>query len=155
MGQVTLAQEKGQDEAVGAGVGLGGIHGGMGDAFRGSLGYQWMTGGQFVGHPHIGDYTVRVRDFASPITQGIPPTFAYRSEQYYMLVDPAIHVLADAEYLHEGRSIPMPVAWIKPWGKGRVFYCALGHDPAEFSQFPDAMRLTLNGLLWAAEAYSG
>ena len=30
------------------------------DAFRGNVEYQWMVGGQFVGHPHVGKYTVRL-----------------------------------------------------------------------------------------------
>lgn len=150
MGHLSDAQSGALQAVVKSGVALGGIHGGMGDAFRGNLDYEWMTGGHFVGHPHVGDYTVRVKDFASPITQGLRGTFAYRSEQYYMMIDPAIHVLADTEYLHEGRACAMPVAWIKTWGKGRVFYSALGHAPGEFSEFPEALALTVRGLLWAA-----
>ena len=150
MGALSNEQSKNLQEAVKSGVALGGIHGGMGDAFRGNLDYEWMTGGHFVGHPHVGDYTVRVQDFASPIMVGLPGTFAYRSEQYYMMIDPAIHVLADTEYLREGRSVTMPVAWVRTWGKGRVFYSALGHGPDEFTEFPHALTLTVRGLLWAA-----
>jgi type 1 glutamine amidotransferase len=150
MGQLSEGQDKALRATVKAGVGLGGIHGGMGDAFRGNLEYEWMTGGHFVGHPHVGDYTVRIRDFANPITQGLPGTFAFRSEQYYMMVDPAIHVLADTEYVYEGRSVTVPVAWVKTWGKGRVFYSSLGHAPEEFTEFPEALSLTVRGLLWAA-----
>ena len=69
-----------------------------------------------------------------------------------MMIDPAVHVLADTEYLHEGRSCTMPVAWIKTWGKGRVFYSALGHAPEEFTEFPEALTLSTRGLLWAAGA---
>ncbi|MDD5350340.1 MAG: ThuA domain-containing protein [Chthoniobacteraceae bacterium] len=152
MGQLSDAQGKALQEAVKSGVALGGIHGGMGDAFRGNLDYEWMCGGHFVGHPHVGDYTVRLKDFATPITQGLPGSFAYRSEQYYVMTDPAIQVLADTEYLHEGRFVTVPVAWVKTWGKGRVFYCSLGHAPEEFTQFPEALTLTVRGLLWAANA---
>ena len=152
MGQLSDTQGKALQEAVKSGVALGGIHGGMGDAFRGNLDYEWMTGGHFVGHPHVGDYTVRIKDFASPITQGLPGTFAYHSEQYYVMIDPGIHVLAETEYLYEGRACTVPVAWVKTWGKGRVFYSALGHDPKEFTQFPEALTLTVRGLLWAAGA---
>ena len=150
MGPLTPEQEKGLVAAVRAGVGLGGIHGGMGDAFRGRLDYEWMTGGHFVGHPYVGDYSVRVVDRTHPATDGLPAQFAYRSEQYYMLVDPGIHVLADTEYVYEGRSVTMPVAWTKAWGAGRVFYQALGHQPEEFTEFPEARRLTVQGCLWAA-----
>jgi len=153
MGRLTDEQSRGLQTAVRRGANLGGIHGGMGDAFRGNLDYEWMTGGHFVGHPHVGEYTVQIRDFASPITAGLPGSFAYQSEQYYLMVDPGIHVLADTQYVHEGRQITMPVAWIKHWGKGRVFYSALGHDPEEFIRFPEALRLAVQGLLWAADGH--
>lgn len=149
MGLLTDEQERNLCAAVRGGVGLAGVHGGMGDAFRGRLDYEWMVGGHFVGHPHVGDYTVRVSDRASPITAGLPEEFAYRSEQYYLLTDPGVHVLADADYRHEGRDVSMPVAWIKNWGAGRVFYSALGHDPEEFTRFPEARRLTVQGCVWA------
>ena len=150
MSKLTDEQSKGLQNAVKSGVNLGGIHGGMGDAFRGNLDYEWMTGGHFVGHPHVGDYTVRIRDFASPITQGLPAVFPYKSEQYYMMTDPGVHVLADTEYVYEDRTVNMPVAWVKMWGKGRVFYSALGHAPGEFTNFPPALTLTVRGILWAA-----
>ncbi len=150
MGALGDEQERGLVAAVRAGVGLAGIHGGMGDAFRGRLDYEWMVGGHFVGHPHVGDYEVRVAEPADPITEGLPPVFAYRSEQYYLLVDPGVRVLADTVYRHEGREVTMPVAWTKTWGAGRVFYNSLGHEPAEFERHPAARRLTVRGCLWAA-----
>jgi type 1 glutamine amidotransferase len=152
MGQLSDAQGKGLQEAVRSGVGLGGIHGGMGDAFRGNLDYEWMTGGHFVGHPYVGDYDVDILDTGHSITQGLPSRFAYRSEQYYMMIDPGIHVLADTEYVYEGRSCRMPVAWTKHWGQGKIFYSALGHQPDEFSDFPHAHTLTIQGLLWASRS---
>jgi len=154
MGTLTGPQTRNLSDAVRAGVGLGGLHGGMGDAFRGNTAYEWMVGGHFVGHPHVGDYTVRVRDGEHPVTCGLPGSFAYSSEQYYLLTDPGNHVLADTEYLHEGRSVTMPVAWLRRWGQGRVFYSSLGHVPAEFETFPEARTLTVRGLLWAAGALS-
>ena len=47
--------------AVAGGVGLGGFHGGMGDAFRREPAYQFMCGGQWVAHPgNIIDYRVAI-----------------------------------------------------------------------------------------------
>lgn len=152
MGALSENQSKNLTDAVAGGVGLGGIHGGMGDAFRGDITYEWMVGGHFVGHPHVGDYVVSILDFSNPVTRGLPPSFPYHSEQYYMLVDPGVQVLAVTQYLHEGRSCTMPVAWIKTWGRGRVFYSSLGHDPDEFTRCPEALRLTVQGLLWAGGA---
>jgi type 1 glutamine amidotransferase len=150
MGALSDIQSRNLVEAVRGGVGLAGIHGGMGDAFRGNLDYEWMVGGHFVSHPYVGDYTVRFQDRAHPITKDLPEEFSYTSEQYYLLVDPGVHVLADTEYTYEGRTVTMPVAWVKPWGKGRVFYSALGHAPEEFTAFPVSLQLVLRGVLWAA-----
>jgi len=150
MGALTESQGKGLQAAIRGGSGLGGIHGGMGDAFRGNLDYEWMVGGHFVGHPHVGDYTVRLTPSEHAITAGMPAEFPYHSEQYYMMVDPGIEVLAETTYTHEGRSCNMPVVWTKHWGAGRVFYNALGHSPQEFSDHPHVRHMTLRGLLWAA-----
>ena len=151
MGAISRAQSDGLQAAVKSGVGLGGIHGGMGDAFRGNLDYEWMVGGHFVGHPHVGEYQVRVADAASALTRGLPPVFNYRSEQYYLMMDPGVHVLADTLYAYEGRHVTMPVAWTKTWGEGRVFYASPGHVPDEL-QIPEAERLVKQGLAWAARS---
>ena len=62
----------------------------MGDAFRGRVEYQWLVGGQFLGHPYVGEYTVELVPTDSPITRGMSKSFKYKSEQYYMGIDPAI-----------------------------------------------------------------
>jgi hypothetical protein len=143
-------QWKGLDAAVRSGVGLAGVHGGMGDSFRGNVEYQWMVGGQFVGHPHIGSYLVRLTSAVHPIVEGLTGTFPYKSEQYYMLVDPGVTVLADTLYEHQGWRSVMPVVWTKKWGAGRVFYSALGHVAKEFADYPHVLDMTVRGMLWAA-----
>ncbi|HRU06654.1 MAG TPA: ThuA domain-containing protein [Candidatus Brocadiia bacterium] len=47
----------------------------------------------------------------------------------------------------------MPVAWVKTWGKGRVFYCSLGHNAQHASQ-PEVIELIGRGMAWAAEGPS-
>jgi hypothetical protein len=150
MGQISDDQLANLNKAVKSGVGLAGVHGGMCDAFRRRVEYAWMTGGQFVAHPHIGDYTVRLTQVKSPITGGMAGSFPYNSEQYYMVVDPGITVLADTIYDYEGKKITMPVVWTKTWGKGRVFFSALGHVAEEFRKYPEALAMTIRGMLWAA-----
>jgi type 1 glutamine amidotransferase len=157
MGEISGEQMKGLDEAVRRGVGVGGWHGGAGDAFRGSPAFQMMMGGQFVGHPgDIKDYTVHIADHTHPITRGVEPAFPYTSEQYYLHVDPAIRVLATTVVNQPTapgcEGVLMPVAWTKIHGQGRVFYCALGHKDAEFDTFPNAATLITNGLVWAARS---
>mgnify|MGYP001792841247 CR=1 FL=1 len=82
-------------KAVEGGVGLAGYHGGMCDAFREAVDYQFMTGGQWVAHPGnaTASYTVRIGPISSPITAGLRD-FAVTSEQSYMPVDPGVTVLA-------------------------------------------------------------
>lgn len=141
------------EAAVRGGVGLAGYHGGMGDSFRNAPLYQFMVGGQWVAHPgDIIDYRVDVTRPDDPLMAGID-SFDYRSEQYYMHVDPANEVLATTTF--SGAHAPwidgvvMPVVWKKRYGAGRVFYSAFGHVASEFSVL--AMRTIFErGLLWAA-----
>ncbi len=154
MSSIGKEELKGLLEAVRSGVGIGGWHGGMGDAFRQDTEYQWMVGGQWVAHPgNIIDYTVEVVK-NDPITAGIG-TFAMHSEQYYMHTDPGNEVLAvtrfDGAHAEWTAGTVMPVAWKRRYGKGRVFYSSLGHVVADFD-VPEARELTLRGLLWAAHA---
>jgi type 1 glutamine amidotransferase len=150
MGTLSSKQSKNLRDAVANGVGLGGCHGGMGDAFRGDIDYEWMVGGHFVGHPHVGKYVVRKTATPHPVTTPLRASFEYDSEQYYMMVDPSIDVLADTLYQYDNKEVTMPVIWTKHHGKGRVFYSALGHQPEEFERYPDVLDMTTRGLLWAA-----
>jgi type 1 glutamine amidotransferase len=149
MGTITKAQLENLSAAVRSGVGLGGFHGGMGDAFRGATDYEWLVGGHFVGHPHVGPYSVQVVQPEHPVVAGLEPAFDYDSEQYYLLTDPGNDVLATTEYTHDGQTCAMPVVWTKRWGQGRVFYSALGHKIGEFDQHPKVFEMTLAGLEWA------
>jgi uncharacterized protein len=139
--------------AVRSGVGLAGFHGGMCDAFRDSVDYQFMCGGQWVAHPgNIIDFRVNVTRPDDPVMAGLTD-FDYRSEQYYMHVDPSNEVLATTTF--GGQHAPwiegvvMPVVWKRRHGAGRVFYSALGHVAAEF-QVAQMATLFERGLLWAA-----
>jgi uncharacterized protein len=139
--------------AVRDGVGLAGYHGGMGDAFRDSVDYQFMVGGQWVAHPgNIIDYRVDIKKPDDPVMKGIK-SFAYRSEQYYMHVDPANEVLATTTFGTEHADwiggVVMPVVWKRHHGKGRVFYSSLGHVSAEF-QVPEMKTILRRGMKWAA-----
>jgi uncharacterized protein len=139
--------------AVRGGVGLAGYHGGMCDAFRESADYQFMCGGQWVAHPGgVIDYRVDVAKPDDPIMQGISG-FPYRSEQYYMHVDPSNEVLAtttfSGEYAPWIAGVVMPVVWKRRHGVGRVFYSSLGHAAAEFDA-PEMKEILRRGMLWAA-----
>ena len=139
--------------AVRGGTGLAGFHGGMCDAFRDAVEYQFMCGGQWVAHPgNIIDYRVNIVSRDDPVMKGIED-FGYRSEQYYMHVDPTNHVLAtttfSGEHAYWIEGAVIPVVWKRRYGSGRVFYSALGHVAAEFEVMQ--MRTILRrGMVWAA-----
>jgi len=156
MGKISGEQVKPVLDAVQAGVGLAGCHGGMCDAFRDNTDWQFMTGGQWVAHPGNDGvkYTVRITDRVHPITAGIED-FEVASEQYYMHVDPAVKVLATTRFpVADGPHVPngpveMPVLWTKMYGKGRVFYDALGHTAKVVESEPN-LTIMRRGLRWAA-----
>jgi type 1 glutamine amidotransferase len=139
--------------AVRSGVGMGGFHGQMADSFRNEVKYQFIVGGQWVAHPgNIIDYRVNITKPDDPIMHGIQD-FPYRSEQYYMHVDPNNEVLATTTFGGEHadwiEGHVMPVVWKRRHGKGRVFYSSLGHVASEF-EVPEMRSIVRRGLLWAA-----
>jgi len=147
MGTIQKDQLAGLLEAVKSGTGIAGVHGGMGDAFRTETEYQYMVGGQWVAHPG-GDgvtYQVHIEPVPSPITEGLKD-FTVTSEHYYMHVDPGNRVLATTRF----GDVVMPVTWTKKYGKGRVFYCSLGHVAKVFD-IPEALTMVTRGMLWTAE----
>jgi type 1 glutamine amidotransferase len=144
-------------EAVGSGVGVAGCHGGMCDAFRNNVAWQFLTGANWVAHPG-GDgtkYRVNIISKSNPLTEGIKD-FDVSSEQYYLHVDPANEVLATTRfptvkwYHAANGEVDVPQVWTRKWGHGRVFYNALGHHNDVFD-IPEAWELMRRGLLWAAE----
>lgn len=147
-------------KAVEAGTGIAGCHGGMCDAFRVNTEWQFLTGGQFVGHPGNDGtaYRVHIKRGSSPIVDGICD-FEMKSEQYYMHVDPAIEVLATTRFMADPERGPhtangevdIPVVWTKRWGKGKVFYNSLGHNVEIFDQYEPA-EIMKRGFVWAARA---
>lgn len=150
MGKIENEQLTPLLNAVRSGVGFGGIHGGMCDAFREQTEYQFMCGGQWVAHPGgIRPYRVNIGPTPDPITAGLED-FDVESEQYYMHVDPINIVLATTTF-PDYDNVVMPVTWKKMYGAGRVFYCSLGHS-ASVLAMPLVKTMVTRGLKWAARA---
>ncbi len=156
MSEIKPEQERNLEAAVKSGVGLAGWHGGLGDAHRSNVEYQFMVGGQWVAHPGgVIDYDVDVVKPGDPIVKGLKTRFHMKSEQYFMHVDPAVEVLAtttfSGAYAPWIEGVVMPVVWKKMYGTGRVFYTSLGHVAVDFD-VPEAREIVKRGLLWAARA---
>ncbi|MEW9700207.1 ThuA domain-containing protein [Paenibacillus sp. SI8] len=153
-GTITAEQLRNFTDAVQNGTGLAGVHG-MGDAFRCEISYQAMVGGQFLAHP--GDtgatYRVHIVDPYNPLVVGIGD-FTVTTEQWYMMYDPSVQVLAATYFDHVNppliwRPVWMPVSWIKMYGKGRVYFNALGHSP-DILLLPQVETMVRRGMVWAA-----
>ncbi len=155
MSSIEKEQEKGLLDAVKSGVGLAGWHGGLGDAFRQNVEYQFMVGGQWVAHPGgVIGYEVNITDHNDGVTRGLSD-FKMHSEQYFMHVDPNVKVLAtttfNADHAEWIDGATMPVVWKKVYGKGRVFYTSLGHVASDF-MVPEALEIMKRGIRWASKS---
>ena len=137
---LTPAQEEGLFDFVAGGKGLVGIHG-----------TAWCIGGKAVDligghanwHPPGLTFTVDIIDSDHPVTQGVPD-FDVEDEIYMSAWDPAIRILATAEW--SGKQHPL--AWVKSYGEGRVFYTALGHGPGTFARL-GMQQMMVQGVQWA------
>lgn len=143
VGAITDAQKNGLLNWLASGKGYAGVHSAA-DSFRECPEYRAMVGGHFVTHPHYRQYQVSVVDPANEITKDLVE-FTVTDEQYITDYDPRVNVLCSA--LWKGNR--MPVAWTKNWGKGKVFYLALGHDPNACKHEMFSLLLQ-RGARWAA-----
>lgn len=139
--------------AIEAGTGLAAFHHGIATTFPGNARMRFLGGCTFATHPgDIITYRVDPKVKDDPIMAGIE-SFEHTSEQYFMHVDPSVHVLATTTFSGEHaawkKGVAMPVVYKSNYGKGRVFYTALGHKPAELDN-PSIMTILHRGLLWAA-----
>jgi len=168
MSEATDEQVHGLRNAVAAGTGLTGWHGGIADSFRASSDYLQLVGGQFATHPsrhpdavaedeangNVLPYTVEITELglSHPITEGIGD-FELETEQYWVLHDDLIDVLATTTHPVQPwhpwhRPIVSPVVWTRLWGKGRIAVSTPGHSLAVLRD-PNVRTIVERGILWA------
>jgi uncharacterized protein len=170
MGVITAEQLAGLTDAVRAGTGLAGWHGGIADSFRNSSDYLHLIGGQFATHPskpadqctipfsqenNYLRHRVEILPEAAddPIVGGIED-FELETEQYWVLTDDYINVLATTTHPARddqpwSREVTCPVVWTRYWGDGRIFVATPGHQP-DILQHPSVRTIVERGLLWAS-----
>lgn len=151
-GELSADQEHALLRAVERGMGLVAWHGAA-SAFLSSRAHKFMLGGQFVAHPGGSEMQYEIHFLGNdPLTDGLPD-LSVTTEQYYLLVDPAVKVLATTSIqggeMNWVKGIEMPVAWIRRWGRGRVFYCSLGHSP-EILEQSTLLTLLRRAVWWAS-----
>jgi uncharacterized protein len=140
------------------GKGFVGIHSGI-DTF-----YQWpeygeMTGGYFDLHPwNQFQAPIIVEDPSSPMTAHFPREFTIHDEIYQvkdfsrdrvrvlMSLDASKLDLTNKNVRRTDKDFA--VAWIRDYGKGRVFYSTFGHREDAWNR-PDVQKMYLEAVKWA------
>ncbi len=123
--------------------------------------YYWsVLGGKFKAHPRMQAFTVRVADPEFPGMKGLPETFEWTDECYFIdHLNADIHpvLVTDRTKINflEAMKIdvasfpnPLPLAWFHEFDGGREFYLALGHNKADYGN-PILYGVIENGILWA------
>lgn len=101
--------------------------------------YWDMVGGTFNGHPwNAGDtVTIKVHDAAHPLMKSFGPEFTIRDEiyQYKNWQPEKVRVLMSLDMSKCKPSMPyhVPVAWVKNYGEGRVYFNNLGHNETSWT----------------------
>lgn len=155
----TDAQRDAFKAYIRSGGGFVGIHSASGSERDWDY-YQQVLGAKFKRHPAFQPFTVKVSDPKFPAVRGIPATFDWADECYYvekihpgikpvLVTDP--HKIVDAHFADDpGELIDgmRPLAWYQSFDGGREFYLALGHKKEDYES-PILTQLILGGIQWA------
>ena len=153
-------------EFVRGGKGIIGIHSATWN-FGKWPAYVKMMGADFAQHP-FSKITVKLDDPASPINAGFKGQGFAFADEIYVFTKPYsrqnLHVLLSIDWeksqearARAGKNPPRSdndyaLSWIRPYGQGRVFYCAFGHfhqvfwDPAILQHLLAGIQYSLGDL---------
>jgi uncharacterized protein len=142
-------------------MGVVGLHSAT-DASRDWISYGMLLGARFDGHPLTAELPVAVVDRAHPSTRHLPELWRVRDE-LYLFTDwkpdnrtlLAVRMGPRATY-HEGEmptARDLPLAWCRPFGRGRCFYTALGHFATAWED-SSYVRHVLGAIEWVLGAGS-
>lgn len=107
-------------------------------------------GGKATRNGKTGEFKVEVVDKNHPITQGMDNFMAGPKDELYAGVKftaDDVHVLARGQ---DTLGTWEPVAWVRTFGKGRIFYTSLGHS-TDSQKNPNFIKLVSSGVRWVAE----
>jgi uncharacterized protein len=132
--------------------------------------YNWpeygeMVGGYFDSHPwNTFDAPVIVEDREHPITSHFPKAFTINDEIYQAKAfsRDKVRVLArldESKLDMKAKNIrrtdgDFAVAWVKNYGKGRVFYSTFGHHDQALNR-PDIRKMYTEAIKWALKLTEG
>jgi len=139
-----------------SGKGFIGIHSAT-DTFYKWPEYGELIGAYFDGHPWHQDVTIKVEDNHNPATRHLEKSFRIKDEIYQMrnFSRSRVNVLMSLDTTSVDLTLPtvhrtdkdFALAWCREYGKGRVFYTALGHR-AEVWQDERFQKHLLGALRW-------
>lgn len=153
-----------------SGKGLAVIHAGVA-SFRNWPEFGDLVGARFDNHPWGAGSTVtlRVEEPDHPLTGAFKEPFFIVTDEIYQVTDPysrdKVRVLLSVdpsrtritpqqrEAIHRA-DMDFPMTWVKSYGKGRVFYCALGHEHPLFWN-PIVLQHYLDGIQFAIGDLAG
>ena len=140
-----------------SGGGFVGIHSAT-DTFYKWPEYGELIGAYFDGHPWHQDVTVKVDDQHHPATRHLGKSFQIKDEIYQMknFSRDRVHVVMSLDASSVNLALPavhradkdFALAWWREYGRGRVFYTALGYRP-EVWQDERFQQHLLGALRWA------
>lgn len=153
--------KKSLEDFVAGGKGLIGVHAAT-DTYKKWDAYNKMMGGAFVSHPWHKPVPVKVADPKSPVTAAFDgKDFVIADEIYMFRDDTALAtdrrylLVMDIEKMDEKdraggkrKDGSYPISWINAYGKGRCFYCSLGHREEIFWN-PTILKHYLAGIQYA------
>ena len=157
-GELPLSDRQKADllDFVRGGKGFGGSHSAT-DCLYTWPDYGEMIGGYFDGHPWAQQAAVDVEDPRSPLVSAAAPAFGFTEEfyQFRSFSRDRVRVLLTLDTGSVDMTAPginrtdgdFPLAWIRNYGQGRVFYSAFGHFPDSF-RLPPVRTMLLQALLW-------
>ena len=142
------------------GKGIVGVHAAT-DCFYDWPEYGEMMGGYFSGHPWNESVTVKLDDPGHPLASAFKGSSFTVADEIYQFREPysraALRVLLSLDIartkMDKGEAIgrqdgDFAVAWIREYGKGRVFYFSLGHRHEIFWTRP-ILQCYLDGIQYA------
>ena len=152
-GDLPLADREAFVAWVKAGHAFMGMHSAS-DTFHGYVPFTSMIGGEFDHHGEQATVKVTVDDPKNPATKDLQSGFEVHDEIYLFknFSRDDVHMLLSLDKQpNTGEAGFYPIAWCRDFGKGRVFYTALGHrdDVIESAWYRKHL---LGGMLWALRA---
>nr|WP_295932167.1 ThuA domain-containing protein [uncultured Dyadobacter sp.] len=159
---LTDEQQKAFENYIENGGGYAGIHSAA------DCEYEWnwygkMLGTRFRSHTFLPDPVpmaeIVTEPGSHPAIDGLPARWSKQDEWYNFRENvrnkPGFRVLLTVDegtypaFWPKAMRGDHPISWLHPVGKGRMFYTAIGHNAATYSD-PNAMKHILGGIAWAA-----